>query len=276
MIDIKKIKTDYLNCNEHVENFFKSWFCSGQINCSHRKGKYKKNLLFNDNSLKILRIKTELQSGLYFNKDKINHQKIFMSMKKPFLISKKGKYKEIYNLNQFDKHSTKKVEDLKKKKPNYLFLYSNQNLSLKGSRTSTQKRYFKFKLSGKFIFLNQAFHKKPYFSVNLKNSKNKSIFLDFLNKKEIFLYDLIKPFFLDIFFSQSKVSFYLNFRFDFTNVLTPFYSLIPTWNTNYLERILLNSTNFPLENISISHLSLLKYLICKNFKSKKTRTKCNI
>lgn len=275
-MDFINLKTTYIDFNKHIQTIFKSWFCSGQINCSHCKDRNKKPLLFNDNSLKIITLKTELQSGLYLKKENISQQKNLLSMKKPFLIYEKSKYKKPYDLIQSEKISEKGLENFKKKKPNYLFLYSNQHLSIDISKTYTQKRYFNFKMSGKFIFLKPTFYKGSNFSINLKNSKKKSIFLDFFNKKEIFLYDLIKPFFLDIFFSQPKISFFLNFRFDFTTFLTPFYSQIPTWNTNYLERILLNSTKFALENLSISHLSLLKYLICKNFKSKKNNIKCKI
>jgi len=88
---------------------------------------------------------------------------------------------------------------------------------------------------------------------------------------------MITPLFLDIFFSQKRLSFYLKSRFDFSEVFSPFYFSVPAWNNFYVERVLINASKSSFPNLSLSHLSLIKYLVSTTLKKKKKKeTRSNL
>jgi len=264
-MNFKKSENKTLNWDKYLENHFKTWFWLGKIIYDTLNEKKKKKLVYNDNSLKLLVNKVEFQSGLYLNINKINQEKNIKFLSRSYL--ERG----IKKISSF-----RFIKTFEKKINNFPFLYQKKILlGKKSSLVGMKKHYFNLtsRYQDKFLFFNSTHYKSLNFSFLNRKFEKKLNFMDLIKKNKIFIFDLIKPFFIDLFFSQKRLSLYLNYRFDLDGISTQFYSLIPLWNTCYLERIMLNSEKFSQNNICPSYLILLKNFLTKNLKIKKKNTK---
>ena len=272
--NFKKKKINSLTLDNYLEDNFNTTFCSLEILCQHYRHVKKKSLIYKDNILKIGILKIEFQSGLYEIRNRIAIKKnSSFATNSPFFVPQK-----ILSNERTYPQSIK--DDLINETGQLVsyFYRKNDNLLNKGLKDRTRRCYFEFdsKFPAKRIFFSSWHQKKFNFSENRKNSKKKCVILRFTNKKYIFLFDFIKPFFFDIFFSQQRLSFFLKFHFDLSDISGSFYSLIPTWNTSAFEKVLVNMKKFFTNNLSLSYLSLLKYFSYIGSPKKKNKVKYNI
>ena len=261
----KDFNISSLIVSKNLENYLKVWFCAVGNLVQNWANTNKRTLIYSDNSLRISLNKLEIQSGLYFNKNTNHFEKYykFFPTLSPFATK----------FISFDNESNqKKILKFIGEYFSPLFSFFNQikkSSSRKILKIEQLNYRFSFKISNKISFSQNKFFKQFKGLKYLKKS-NKKMILKTINKKEIFLFEMITPFFMEIFLSQKRLSFYLKFRYDFPEVFSPFFFSIPAWNNLYMERILINLSRPCLPYLSLSYLSLIKYLFSTTLKKKKT------
>lgn len=265
---LKNTNNSSLLISRNLEEYLKLWFCStGNLvqNCVNIN---RRTLIYPDNSLKISFNKIEIQCGLYINKNSNHVEKYYNFL--PTFSNFPEKFSLIGNHlgNYFHKKEYSKYIN-----ENFLslfpFYYQIQNSSIrKILKIEPNNYFFNFKISNNNLFSQIKNSKKCNWLKFLKNRKRKLLYQT-RHRKDIFLFEMITPLFLDIFFSQKRLSFYLKFRFDFSEVFSPFYFSVPAWNNFYVERVLINVSKPSFPNLSLSHLSLIKYLVSTTLKKKK-------
>jgi hypothetical protein len=267
---LKNTNNSSLLISRNLEDYLKLWFCStGNLvqNCVNIN---RKTLIYPDNSLKISFNKIEIQSGLYINRNSNHVEKYYKFLPTFFIFPKKWIFFENHLGNYFNKKEySKSINE------NFLslfpFFHQIQNSSIrKILKIEPNNNVFSFKISDKIV-LSQIKNSKKCNWLKFLKYHQKKLFFETINKKDIFLFEMVTPLFLDIFFSQKRLSFYLKFRFDFSEVFSPFYFSVPAWNNFYVERVLINVSKLSFPNLSLSHLSLIKYLVSTTLKKKKKK-----
>ena len=265
-------KSKILEINKYLENSLRICLCLAENICQHSRFSSIRPVIYQENPLKISIVKIEFQSGLFFLDKGISHiKKLNWSQFFKFFPSKNKFSKTRLPYNS---HNSVFKKDFEKKNLPFFFLKKNKSLSkLVNFDLTLQKRYLKNfypTFYRKMHFFRKFYQKNSDFLFETKKKKLPPLNIFWSN--EIFLFDLITPFFFDIFFWQKRVSFYLKYRFYFSDFISPFYNAVPNWNTNYLERILLNLVKTSQNFYSLSRVSFLnKFISINNHSIKKKK-----
>ena len=255
-IDFGKNKINLLKLDKYLKNHFKLGLNLTQdIKNPNIKIKTK-SVVFKDISLRMQLVKIEFQSGLYENVfSKKEKQK---SLKESYFSPNNLIFLKNYsNKNVMDTHNLKSI---KRKIPIFDFLYKKNSeiskVNLKLSRKKNNNYYFK--IQSRLMFIKKEYNISFYSPKASFVTIGEINLLKFTDKGELFLFEFIKPFFFDVFFSQQRLSFHLKFQVAFVEISSSFYSFSASWNTQYLERILLNLAKFSKIKSSVSYLTSIK------------------